>query len=338
VPVSLQNNYIYWPTVSGVSTVGPEIASSGSFQMAHALVAFNTFAVTPSGGGVYFNTNGDGQSTGYNNYNASNQLIGPNSSPTLFDSGYGTTSSVYGLSTQPGYAGSQANALVAWDSNGFNGVKASFPDVEQALTCSDVSGSGTAQSCATNPEYDYTGTTIAPVTGNYMLYQTTTANTGDLTIALNGGSAVHVRKDGGNSILSAKDIKANIAYPLVFDGTYWELGPDAFTATMLGTGTSVSLTAPTQDYVCTSTCTVTPPVPAPGYKFCIYNDDNTATVITLAALGSSARYENTARTAYGTAGTGTFVSGGAAADAVCIEGRYSTHYLTTSFHGTWTAN
>lgn len=106
----------------------------------------------------------------------------------------------------------------------------------------------------------------------------------------------------------------------------------------LATGTSVSLTAPRQYYVCTGTCTVTPPVPAAGYEFCVLNGDNVATVITMAAIGSSAQYENTARTAYGTAGTGTFVSGGAVADRVCLLGLDSTHYLTLSYNGTWTAN
>ncbi len=90
--------------------------------------------------------------------------------------------------------------------------------------------------------------------------------------------------------------------------------------------------------VCTTTCTITVPVPAAGLQYCALNDDNVATVITMSAIGSSARYENTARTAYGTAGTGTFVSGGAVKDMVCILGRDSTHYLTTNFVGTWTAN
>lgn len=104
-------------------------------------------------------------------------------------------------------------------------------------------------------------------------------------------------------------------------------------------GTSVSLTsAVPQMFVCTSTCTVTVPVPAAGAQYCVYNDDNVSTVITLSAIGSSARYENTARTAYGTAGTGTFVSGGAVGDAVCIVYRDSTHYSTLSHVGTWTAN
>jgi hypothetical protein len=61
-------------------------------------------------------------------------------------------------------------------------------------------------------------------------------------------------------------------------------------------------------------------------------------VITLGAIGSSVRYENTARTAYGTAGTGTLTSGGAAGDMACLVGRDSTHYLTTTFVGAWTAS
>ncbi len=90
--------------------------------------------------------------------------------------------------------------------------------------------------------------------------------------------------------------------------------------------------------MCTGTCTITVPVPASGAQYCVYNDNNVSTVITLSAIGSSARYENTARTAYGSAGTGTFISGGAVGDKVCIVFRDSTHYQTLSFTGTWTAN
>jgi hypothetical protein len=103
-------------------------------------------------------------------------------------------------------------------------------------------------------------------------------------------------------------------------------------------GTSITLAAPSGFAICTGTCTVSIPVPAAGYQFCILNDDNVSTSITLSALGSSARYENSARTAYGTAGTGTLVVSAAAADMVCIVGRDSTHYLTTNFSGTVTVN
>lgn len=90
--------------------------------------------------------------------------------------------------------------------------------------------------------------------------------------------------------------------------------------------------------ICTTTCTITPPVPAAGYQFCVMNGDNISTVITLAALGSSAKYESTARTSYGTAGTGTLTSGGAAGDMICIVGLDSTHYLSPTYVGTWTAS
>lgn len=114
-------------------------------------------------------------------------------------------------------------------------------------------------------------------------------------------------------------------------------GPAAVTNTT--PGTSITLTsAIAQQFVCTTTCSVTVPVPAQGAQYCVFNDNNLSTVITMAAIGSSARYENTARNAYGTAGTGTMVSSGAVGDAVCLVFRDSTHYLTTSYHGSWTVN
>lgn len=103
-------------------------------------------------------------------------------------------------------------------------------------------------------------------------------------------------------------------------------------------GTAITLTAPRGYAICTSTCTIAVPVPAAGYEFCAMNDDNVATAITLSALGGGAMYENSARTAYGTAGTGTLVLSAAAANKVCIVGRDSTHYLTVSFNGTVTVN
>jgi hypothetical protein len=108
--------------------------------------------------------------------------------------------------------------------------------------------------------------------------------------------------------------------------------------TPLTTGTSVSLSAPRGYFVCTGTCTITLPVPAAGDEFCVRNDNNVATVITFAALGSSAMYEKTTFLTYGTAGTGTAVSSGAAGDKLCVVGRDSTHYLVGSYLGSWTMN
>ena len=79
------------------------------------------------------------------------------------------------------------------------------------------------------------------------------------------------------------------------------------------------------------------PFPA-GYQFCARNANNVATVITFSAIGSSARYQATAKTSYGTAGTGTLVSGGTVLDQMCLVGKDSTHYDIYSYAGTWTAN
>jgi hypothetical protein len=102
-------------------------------------------------------------------------------------------------------------------------------------------------------------------------------------------------------------------------------------------GTSVTLAGSSEIYVCTGACTVTVPLPVAGVQYCILNDDNVSSIITLAALGGSGQYENTARTAYGTAGSGTLTSGGAVGDRICIVARDTTHYLSVSYNGTWTA-
>jgi hypothetical protein len=108
--------------------------------------------------------------------------------------------------------------------------------------------------------------------------------------------------------------------------------------TPLTTGTTVTLTAPRQYFLCTAACTITVPVPAAGNEFCVANDVGVSSVITFSAIGSSAFYGKTDQSAYGTAGTGTFVSGGAAGDKICLLGKDATHYNTASFNGTWTAN
>ena len=109
-------------------------------------------------------------------------------------------------------------------------------------------------------------------------------------------------------------------------------------ASDLTTGTSKTFSLNSGYFECTGTCTITMPAPAAGKQFCIRNANNVATVITFAAIGSSASYENTASTAYGTAGTGTLISGGAVGDKMCLVGKDATHYDIWSFNGTWTAN
>ena len=204
--------------------------------------------------------------------------------------------------------------------------------VTQALTGLSTTGVGTCGDITrvgalTVGSINWTGSiaTTGAITGLTINGNTITTGTGTLTLA------------AGKTLTDTSGVGAVILKGATGGGFAAAVAADV-PATTLATGTSISLAAPREYYVCTGTCTVTPPVPAAGYEFCVMNDDNVATVITLAALGSSARYEATARTSYGTAGTGTFVSAGAAADMVCIVGRDSTHYLTTSFKGTWTAS
>lgn len=128
------------------------------------------------------------------------------------------------------------------------------------------------------------------------------------------------------------------------NGTLVDSGVDSSSvaggATPLTAGTSVTMSGNNRYFVCTATCSVTVPLPTAGVTYCVRNDDNVAAQITLLALGGSGRYESTAHTGYGTAGTGTMVSAGSVNDSVCIVGRDTTHYLTMSFSGDapWTVN
>lgn len=107
--------------------------------------------------------------------------------------------------------------------------------VKPQLTCSDSSGSATAQSC--NTIIVLSGAGGAPGLFDVLLYTTGTTNTGDLTVAVNGGSAFHVRKNLGLSTLAAGDMPANTAVQLTFDGTYWETAAIGNTPGSLPSGT-----------------------------------------------------------------------------------------------------
>ena len=86
-------------------------------------------------------------------------------------------------------------------------------------------------------------------------------------------------------------------------------------------GTGGALTGPNELYVCTTTCTATPPVPVTGYEFCARNDAGVSTVITLGGV-TNVYYEKTDFTGYGTVSL-TATSGGAIGDKICIVGRDS---------------
>jgi hypothetical protein len=119
------------------------------------------------------------------------------------------------------------------------------------------------------------------------------------------------------------------------NGTFGSAAPAS--TSNFATGTGASLTGPSEYYVCTSTCTVSPPAPSAGSVFTVQNGDNVATVITLAALPSSGVYQNQSQASYGSTNQ-TIVSGGAIGDKITIRGLDSTHYLFDGdlSHGIWT--
>lgn len=212
---------------------------------------------------------------------------------------------------------------------GYAAYVAPFPDGALQLLGSS-SGKSTIKAPATGG-----GTATLPAGTGTLVYSAGGASLTVGTSTISGGVT-------GDILYDNSGVLGEESPSLTVNGTTCTLGtsctPPGRDLLVVGSSTGNTFTAPTGYFVCTSTCTVTPPVSAAGYQFCVMNDDNVSTVITLGAIGSSVKYENTARTAYGTAGTGTFTSGGAVGDMVCIVGRDSTHYLTTTFKGTWVAS
>ncbi len=220
--VAIQDNVFYWPTVSNVSILGPETASSGNFALSGMTFAGNSMGVAPSGV-VWVNTGGGGASLAYGNYKAGHVAVNQSTSPALIDTA-AANKGLVGVQAFRGCCLGLANTIGVFDSSGVSVQSASYHDMARPLLCADSSGSGTVQSCNTTPRYvAATGAGITAVAGDMILYKTTTTNTGDLTIAVNGGTAMHVHKPTTQGVLSSGDLVAGIYYPLVFGGTYWDM-------------------------------------------------------------------------------------------------------------------
>jgi len=115
--------------------------------------------------------------------------------------------------------GSPASPNLAAFSGPTSITNASADTVSGALQCADVSGSGTAQSCNT-------AVTFNPSKGDMIIYTTTTANTGALTVTVNsgsGGTASGVYKWGGSAAVVSGDITANKPFKLIYDAAgHWD--------------------------------------------------------------------------------------------------------------------
>ena len=86
--------------------------------------------------------------------------------------------------------------------------------------------------------------------------------------------------------------------------------------------------------ICTTTCSITVPVAAVGNLYCARNAPGSDTVITLVNRASQ-YYELQDHSAWATVNQ-EMVSGGDAADYICIVGYDATHYATLTATGTWT--
>src|SRR5208282_3770463 len=95
-------------------------------------------------------------------------------------------------------------------------ISANADQVESPMVCADASGSATAQSCTTVPSF-------TPGANDCIIYTTTTASTGNLTLSVNGSAAAHVRKWLGAATLAAGDMPANQQVVTCYDGTDWEV-------------------------------------------------------------------------------------------------------------------
>ena len=144
--------------------------------------------------------------------------------PNLGTPSAATLTNATGLPAASVVAGALANGMTATtqtaNSNDMKLATDAYVDsrtahqIQVPLQCSDSSGSGTAQSCTTSP-------TFTPAKGDAIIYYTTTANTGALTLNVDSSSAAGVQKWQGTALASG-DIKANIPILLTFDGTHWQ--------------------------------------------------------------------------------------------------------------------
>jgi len=94
-------------------------------------------------------------------------------------------------------------------------ISATGHAIESIFSCSDSSGSGTVQVCNTSPSY-------TPAAGDTIIYNTTTTNTGDVTINVDSLGAKHARKWQGSATLASGDLVAGVYMLATYDGTFWE--------------------------------------------------------------------------------------------------------------------
>ena len=314
-----------WATVSGSGTFVQLSgdATSTTTGGATTVVGINGTTLSSLGTGILKNTTG----TGIPSIAAYGDVVG------LF--GGGTCSGYLKNDGTCGAGGGTGTVTSVGWTGGI--VTIASPTTTPAFTIAGTSGGIPYFNSATT--WTSSGALTGLMRGNGAGAVPTAAElTGDVTTS--GSNAATVTKINGTSLagLSTGILKntTGTGVPSIAVAADFPIGM-GMNAPVIGSG-SISLVAPGGYAICTGTCTVTVPLPSANQTFCIMNDDNVATAITLAALGSSAMYEAALRNGYGTAGTGTMVLAAAPGNQVCILGRDSTHYFTVSYTGSPVVN
>jgi hypothetical protein len=181
-------------TVVGNGTSGS--AAPTALTMPSCSGATNALTWTTSGGSTAFgcNTISGGLSS-----QGANTGIANTTSGSAVPTSYSIPSGIQNYVTSTGYNQATAHQIGA------------------PLLCSDVSGSGTAQSCTTSPSF-------TPASGDCVIYSTTTGNSGaGLTVNINSLGAKSVQKWLSTTTLAAGDVPASEPQLACYTGTVWNV-------------------------------------------------------------------------------------------------------------------
>lgn len=247
-----------------------------------------------------------------------------------------------------GAAGAQGTA----GTNGTNGTNGAAGTNGAGFTYRGVYASRPGSPAAGDTEL-FTDATVAgacPPTGGGSLYSMCSWN-GSAFVVPTGSTAGTMTQATPNSAANTVSVSVGTSgtafakTPVTIDPSTGAIGGTvslpaaAIPATPVSIGaTTHTMTAPREYFLCSTAtaCSVTLPVPAAGYEFCIRSDNNISTAITIAAR-TSILYEKTDRTGWGTAGN-SISSGASVTNQICVIGYDATHYAIMSSVGTWTNN
>lgn len=239
------------------------------------------------------------------------------------------------------YTGNGASAD-AFGFPGYDTITASsvpiFSDASGALTASEISDAAAGGVTIGSPTGGQKGAGTLNATNLYV-NGTAVAAGGSGTVGSGTTGQIATYASSGTAVGGASAIPSGItATTQSVNDNSTKLATTAYVDRPIPTttGTTHTFAGKADIFLCTTTCTMTMPVPSAGVEYCAQNDVGVSTVITFSAIGSSAAYGKTDQSAYGTSGTGTAISGGAVGDRICFIGKDSTHYNTASSGGTWT--